>query len=143
MLLPALVMPTYTKLFVDGVIIRNQIDCFRPSWAFSFSRLSFTPLSSLSSRRCFSNSKKAHHHRVGRFIWHVLHLPMSFFTQRSSGEIASRIKLSEDVASVISGPLAEAIVDIFSILVFGVFSLPSTPSSARSSWSPRSPTSFR
>ena len=40
------------------------------------------------------------------FLWHVLRLPMSFFSQRMSGEIAGRLKYNEAIAETLIARLA-------------------------------------
>ena len=40
---------------------------------------------------------------VSRFLWHVLALPMEFFTQRHAGDIASRVAANEQIARLLSG----------------------------------------
>src|SRR5262249_5298278 len=51
------------------------------------------------------------------FIWKIFHLPMRFFTQRSAGELASRL-LEYDVASgFFSREAPDAILDVL-VLVF-------------------------
>ena len=40
------------------------------------------------------------------FLWHVLRLPMSFFSQRMSGEISGRLKYNETIAETLIAKLA-------------------------------------
>lgn len=55
-------------------------------------------------------SKIATHVAVGGF-WRALHLPASFFAQRSAGEIVARLRLGSSVGEVVGGPLARLVPD--------------------------------
>ena len=52
-----------------------------------------------------------------KFLWHVFHLPIAFFTQRSSGEVGSRVSLNDKVARLLSGELANAALNV-NVVVF-------------------------
>ncbi len=55
-------------------------------------------------------SKIATHVAVAGF-WRALHLPASFFAQRSAGEIVSRLRLGSSVGEIVGGPLARLVPD--------------------------------
>jgi len=48
----------------------------------------------------------------GRFFWHLIRLPLEFFQQRFGGEVASRIQFNENVATVLTGSAATALLDV-------------------------------
>jgi len=50
---------------------------------------------------------------TSRFIWHLLRLPISFYTQRYSAEIAYRTSLNDAVTQILTGSLAPTFVDLF------------------------------
>jgi ABC-type bacteriocin/lantibiotic exporter with double-glycine peptidase domain len=52
-----------------------------------------------------------------RFLWHVLRLPMEFFTQRMAGDIADRQSSNQDIASTLLKTLAPQILN-FVMLIF-------------------------
>ena len=47
----------------------------------------------------------------GKFLWHVLKLPMTFFSQRLAGDISNRISLNNEIANVISSDFTEVIIN--------------------------------
>src|SRR6202162_3713258 len=59
----------------------------------------------------------------GRFLWHVLHMPMNFFAQRNSGELASRAALGDRLSGLMSGSLLIAVVNLLAITVYGAVML--------------------
>ncbi|TWH46390.1 NHLP family bacteriocin export ABC transporter peptidase/permease/ATPase subunit [Sporomusa sp. KB1] len=60
--------------------------------------------------------------RSAEFFHHVLHLPIEFFQQRYSGEVAARAQFAESIADFISGQLARVVLDI-AIALFYLFLL--------------------
>ena len=51
--------------------------------------------------------------RLDQFFLHLIRLPIQFFQQRHSAEVASRITFNESVAGVLSNSAATAILDFF------------------------------
>lgn len=52
------------------------------------------------------------------FVWHLLHLPSSYYAQRYAGELSGRIELNDSVADVLSGRLATTIIDGFMMVFY-------------------------
>jgi ABC-type bacteriocin/lantibiotic exporter with double-glycine peptidase domain len=55
---------------------------------------------------------------MSRFLWHVLSLPIEFFSQRHAGDIAERVAANERVARLLSGALATSALDLVSVIFF-------------------------
>ena len=51
-------------------------------------------------------------------MWHILRLPIEFFSQRFAGDIASRQQSNNDVAEMFCGGLAPAILNILMIFIY-------------------------
>ncbi len=55
---------------------------------------------------------------TSRFVIHILRLPMSFFSQRFSGEIASRTFYNDQVASMVTRNIETTIISVITIPLF-------------------------
>ncbi|MBF0351730.1 MAG: NHLP family bacteriocin export ABC transporter peptidase/permease/ATPase subunit [SAR324 cluster bacterium] len=119
LVIPGLVVPTFTKVFVDEILIGGMDDWLKPLllgmlitalfrggllWLQKYFLLRFEMKLSLSSS--------------SQFFWHVLRLPIEFFQQRFAGEVGSRIAINDKVANLLSGQLASNILDVVMIAFF-------------------------
>ena len=53
-----------------------------------------------------------------RFMWHLLHLPVVFYEQRSIGDLQQRQKSNETVAATLLEQLAPAVINVALLLVY-------------------------
>lgn len=53
------------------------------------------------------------------FLWHILKLPIAFYTQRFPGEIASRTALNAQIANTITSSLATTSIDVLLVFFYG------------------------
>ena len=58
-----------------------------------------------------------------RFMWHMLHLPVGFYQQRSVGDLQQRQSSNEDIASALVEQLAPAIINALLLVVYLVVML--------------------
>ena len=58
-----------------------------------------------------------------RFMRHMLHLPLGFFSQRMVGDLQRRQSSNETVASVLIGQLAPVVVNVIMLVLYLVFML--------------------
>jgi ABC-type bacteriocin/lantibiotic exporter with double-glycine peptidase domain len=55
---------------------------------------------------------------ASRFVWHLLRLPVVFFTQRHAGDLANRFTANDDVARLLSSGLATTMLSLATSVLF-------------------------
>lgn len=112
MVVPGMVIPVFTRLFVDRILIGSQMSWFLPILLGLFmSTMLEAGLAWLQGAHLLRLQYKLALAATGRYFWHILHLPVLYFSQRAPGEVASRLGLNESVAKVVSGDLARALIN--------------------------------
>jgi NHLM bacteriocin system ABC transporter peptidase/ATP-binding protein len=118
-ILPGLVAPVLTGLFVDRCLVAGDRD-----WVFpllegmlltAVLRAGLTWLQGyyllrLETKLAITSSY--------RFFRHLLSLPYEFFTHRYRGEIGSRVSINDDVASLLSGQLAAQVLNAIMAVLY-------------------------
>jgi len=119
LVLPSLAVPVFSKIFVDRILIEGLSDWAKPLLMGMGVTLFFTALFSwlqqfiilrLQTRLTITSN--------ARFIWHLLRLPGSFFSQRYAPEITSRCRLNEMLANILSGQFTTAILNLMMALFY-------------------------
>ncbi|NRA41533.1 MAG: ATP-binding cassette domain-containing protein [Pseudomonadales bacterium] len=117
--LPGLAMAGLTRIFLDDYLIAAQHHWLWPLLAamlcgtglsFIIVWLQQKVLLKLQTRMALSDS--------ANYTLKILRMPFSFFAQRSSGELVQRIRLNNQVANALSGPVAEAGLNALNIVLY-------------------------
>jgi len=53
-----------------------------------------------------------------RFLWHILRLPVEFYSQRYGGEVSSRVAINDRVADFLTSQLAARAIDAMMVVFF-------------------------
>lgn len=124
LVIPGLITPAFTRIFVDDYLIGTEKVWLRPlligmglTVAIQMGLTALQQWCLLRFRTKLSLSGS------GKFLAHVLRLPMNYFAQRFSGEIGSRLALNDQVAGVVGGELASialnfVLVGFFAVLMY-------------------------
>ena len=119
LVVPGLASPTFTRLFIDGVLIAKSTVLVRPLLLVMVATMLVTSAATwLQQHYLLRFETKLSVASSGQFLWHVLRAPMTFFTQRSSGDIGSRVATNDTIASVLSGQLATTALSLLTSVFY-------------------------
>ena len=119
LVVPGLALPVFSKVFVDTVLLQGHHTWLRPLLVGlaltglvlgALTWLQQTYLLRLETRMAIAAS--------GRFLWHVLRLPVEFFAQRYAGDVSSRVAINDRVARLLSRDLATHFLGAVMIVFF-------------------------
>jgi NHLM bacteriocin system ABC transporter peptidase/ATP-binding protein len=111
LVVPGLAIPAFTTVFVDDVLVQRLRTHFAPLLLLmTVVMLLNAGFSWLQSRYLLRLQTKLSVVGSGTFLWHVLHLPLAFFEQRFSGDIAARVGSNDRLAGLVAGKLAGALL---------------------------------
>jgi NHLM bacteriocin system ABC transporter peptidase/ATP-binding protein len=112
LIIPGLATPALMAAFVDKVLVEGLGDWGRPLVLGMFGAAvmrAFLGAIQLRILRRLQNRLAVA--ETSRFVWHLLRLPASYYSQRAAGEVSSRVALNDQVAEVLSGRLATSTID--------------------------------
>lgn len=121
LVIPGLIIPSFTKVFIDKYLVNGISEFIMPLLLVMGIVLVVNAvlvylqqyyLLKLETKLALATSSK--------FLWHVFHLPIAFFTQRYSGEIGNRVSLNDKVARLLSGDLANAALNAIVVVFYAV-----------------------
>ncbi|WP_339304067.1 NHLP family bacteriocin export ABC transporter peptidase/permease/ATPase subunit [Paenibacillus sp. FSL R5-0519] len=119
LVLPGLVIPVFSKIFIDQILLGHLNDWLIPLLiGMGITALLRAFLTWLQRYYLLRLEMKLALSSSSRFFWHVLRLPIEFFSQRHSGDIASRVAINDRVAQLLSGQLAVAALNCVMILFY-------------------------
>ncbi len=121
LVIPGLLIPVFSKIFVDQVFMRESSSWFIPlilGLAFSaVLRFLFTWVQQSSLVRFEASLSIGF---SSKFFWRLLHLPVQFHAQRPPGDLAMRLNSNNDVAQQLSGQLGNTLLSLFTIVIYTV-----------------------
>lgn len=124
LVIPGLVIPTFSKIFIDDILVGGSSDWLRPLilgmvltgvLRAALTALRQHHLSMLEIKLAISTSSK--------FFMHILRLPIEFFAQRYAGDISSRLQSNDMIAKLFSGELAVNALNCFLIAFYAFLML--------------------
>ena len=121
LVIPGLIIPACIKIFVDEILVGQKSDWLKPLLlVLCLTGLIQGALVWLQQNCLLRQQVKLSVTSSSRFLNHILHLPVVFFTQRYAGEISSRVQINDRVAMLLSGELATTALSFLSIIFFAV-----------------------
>lgn len=118
---PGVVVPTYSRVFVDSVLVKGLASWMRPLLILmGVTGLVQVALTWLQQAYLLRLETKVALSTSAAFFWHVLRLPITFFNQRFAGEIGNRVAINDKVARLLSGDLATTVLNFVVIAFYAV-----------------------
>ncbi|MEL6559508.1 MAG: NHLP family bacteriocin export ABC transporter peptidase/permease/ATPase subunit [Bacteroidota bacterium] len=121
LVIPGLVIPSFTKIFIDKYLVNGFSGFVMPLLlAMGGILLVNVALVFLQQYYLLRLETKLALVSSSKFLWHVFHLPIAFFTQRHAGEISNRVTLNDKVAKLLSGDLATAALNVIVVVFYAI-----------------------
>jgi ATP-binding cassette, subfamily C, bacterial len=121
LVVPNIVTPVFTQIFIDEVLVAHREDWLRPLVLGMILMAGLEGILTLIQLKFLRRMKvKLSMSMSSQFIWHILRLPVSFYDQRFAGEISSRIQLNDRLAQVLSGELATTAISAVMVIFYAV-----------------------
>ena len=119
LIVPSIVAAGFSKIFVDDILIKHADGWLVPLLiGMGVTALFRAILTLLRQSLLLRLQSKLAVVMISRFLWHVMALPVEFFTQRHSGDIASRVAANEQIARLLSSGIASNALNLTSVLIF-------------------------
>jgi NHLM bacteriocin system ABC transporter peptidase/ATP-binding protein len=121
LVVPGLVVPVFSKVFVDSVLLEGRHDWLEPLLlAMGITAVLTAALTWMQQVYLLRLESKMALSSSSRFLWHVLRLPVEFFNQRFHGDVSSRVAINDRVAQLLSRDLATNVLGVLMIVFFAV-----------------------
>ena len=119
LVIPGLVAPSFQRVFVDNILVGGATPWLGPLlMAMLATAVVRAALMLLQQRALLRFEMRLSLEGAGRFVRHVLRLPMDFYLQRTAADVSARAGLNDQVASLLSGDLATSIVSMMTAVFY-------------------------
>ena len=120
----SIIRPSFSRVFVDRLLSGMDADWLVPFLAvMTFFALIEIAVSAISTAYQLKIEGKLAIVANSRYLWHVLRLPVEFFSQRMAGDISARQSLNEGVASSLINVFAPLLLNFLMLLLYLVVML--------------------
>ncbi|MDD3169904.1 MAG: cysteine peptidase family C39 domain-containing protein, partial [Eubacteriales bacterium] len=119
LVIPGLVIPTFSKIFIDDILLGGKTYWIRALvWGIVITGVIQALLTFLQGQYLLKMQTKIAIISSGKFLWHVLRLPVGFFSQRYAGDISERMQSNDTVAQFLSGQLASTVINVVMLFFY-------------------------
>jgi NHLM bacteriocin system ABC transporter peptidase/ATP-binding protein len=119
--IPIILIPALTKVFIDDILVQHNAGWFTPLLiGMAIAAVSRLLLEAFQQFLLLRIQTKLTVTMVSRFLWHVLTLPMEFFSQRHAGDIANRVSANEEISVLLSNGVASNALNLVALILIAV-----------------------
>ncbi len=121
LVIPGLVIPTFSRIFVDNILVGGMNNWFKPLLiGMAMTAIMRGLLTWIQQQYLMRFEMQLSLGEGSRFFWHILRLPMDFFSQRYGGEIGNRVAINDKVAGLLSGSLATNALNFLMVFFYAI-----------------------
>jgi NHLM bacteriocin system ABC transporter peptidase/ATP-binding protein len=121
LVIPNLIFPTFSKIFVDNILVKNMHSWLWPLLAIMLLiALIRGVLTWFQNLYLLKLEIKIAVSGAAKFFYHMLRLPIEFFSQRYPGDLVYRVELTDDVAQLFSSGLTSSLINFLMIIFFAI-----------------------
>ncbi len=119
LVIPGLVIPVFTQVFVDNYLIARMDDWVKPLLlGMAVTAVLRSTLTWLQQMYLLRMEMRLSLVGSGTFFWHVLQLPIEFFHQRYAADLSQRVASNDTIARLLSGGLATNAVNVVALIFY-------------------------
>jgi NHLM bacteriocin system ABC transporter peptidase/ATP-binding protein len=119
LVVPGLLLPVFSQVFVDSYLIGRMDGWIKPLLlGMAATAVVRAILTWLQQKYLLRLELHLAVSGSSRFFWHVLRLPVEFFSQRYAGDISQRVEANDRVAQLLSGELATNAVNLVTLVFY-------------------------
>lgn len=119
LVLPGLVTPIFSKVFVDNVLIKSMDGWFRPLLIGMLIATCLKGFLTWLQRFFLARYEiKLAINETSKYFYHLLQLPIGFFSQRLAGDLGKRVRNNDRVAKLLTGRLATSALSMVTVIFY-------------------------
>lgn len=119
LVIPGLIIPSFSAIFIDKILVAEHMAWYKPLLlGMGLTAVLRGLLTWLQQRTLLRQETKLAVSASAKFFQHVFRLPYVYFTQRFGGEIGSRVRINDFVASLLSGQLSTNTLNLVTLVFF-------------------------
>jgi len=121
LIIPKVSLPIFSKAFVDYLLIDNQRNLIPVIlWGIGLSTVAMGLFSWFQAKLLYRLKMKLNIVNTVNFLWHLFHIPIRYYQQRSTGDIVQRNELSEKIAAFLAHDIPANLVGVLEIVCFAL-----------------------
>lgn len=121
LVIPGLLLPAFSQVFVDYYLVGGRAEWMVPLLGgMALTAVLRSILTWMQQRYLLRLETRLALSNASRLTWHILRLPIEFFSQRGAGDISARIEQNDRVAELLSGELATTLLNVVLIFFYAI-----------------------
>jgi NHLM bacteriocin system ABC transporter peptidase/ATP-binding protein len=120
LVIPGIAIAGFSRIFVDEILVAEKEDWLVPLVLGVLTAAALRGgMTWLQQRYLLRMETRLSLTMASTFLWHMIHLPMTFFQQRHAGDLSDRVAANDRVARLLSGDLATNTLNLASVVFYG------------------------